>query len=142
MIKEAGSDDDDDECKLTLRSLMYTVCTDSKLYSGCEVAINVMLFNVGVSTNECGIESLISTIGAHNHKGRPISLDQLHHELVVCKNGPNPLHTSTDKFLRDSLTHHFGGGPDKWNFCHGNMFKSATSQVIARQINSCSKPKL
>ena len=67
---------------------------------------------------------------------------QLHHELAVCMNGPHPLHTTTDQFLKDTLTRHFGGGPDMWNFCRGNMFKSATSQVIALKLKTCSQPKL
>ena len=102
-----------------------------------------MLFNIGTATSECGVESLISSIGSTNKKGRPLSLPQLHKELMIKVNGPKPLHKDTEKFLRDSLYKHFGGGPEKWTFCKGSSQTCPEqSKVVSRHINSTSESKL
>ena len=73
----------------SLKSVIYRVCTNSKLYSDVELALKVMLYSVGTVTSECGIESLISSISRSNSKGKPISLEQVHSELMIKKNGPH-----------------------------------------------------
>ena len=94
-----------------------------------------------ISVCECGMESLISSISQNNDKSRPLSLDQLHNEITIKKNGPHPLHKSTDKFLLDALCKHFGGGPHKWTFSRG-VSNQHSSAVISRHINSAPEPKL
>ena len=91
----------------SLKSVIYRVCTNSKLYSDVELALKVMLYSVGTVTNEWGIESLISSISRSNSKGRPISLEQVHKELMIKKNGPHPLDRNITKFLHESLFRHF-----------------------------------
>ena len=80
--------EEDSDCQQSLKSLIYRICTSSKLYTGCELAISVMLLNLGSSTSECGMESLISSLKDNNSVDRPITLPQLHKELLIRKNGP------------------------------------------------------
>ena len=58
---------------------------------------------------------------------------QLHHELAVCMNGPHPLHSTTDQFLKDTLTQLSKGLLDNILDCifaeFGN-FKLKTERVI------------
>ena len=126
----------------SLKSIVYRLCTTPALYSGCEMALTVMLYNICVTVSECGIESLISSIAQSNTSTRPISLKQLQSEVNIRKNGPHPLLPSEDKFLHDTLCRHFGGGPEKWNFTRTNNIGSQFSKVIARHINSAPLPKL
>ena len=122
LLKRASAlkNNDKDQSKIDksikLKSIMYQLCTTPSLYTGCELALVVMLYNVCVAVSECGVESLISTMARSNTKERPISISVLENEVNIRKNGPHPLHKSTDKFLYDSLCRHFGGGPEKWNF--------------------------
>lgn len=107
------------------------------------MAVRVMLFNVGAATSECGIESLISSISNTNSKIRPLSLQQLHRELMVKENGPHPLKKTTKQFLYDSLHQHFGGGPEKWTFCKGShAWCPERSIVIARHQRDTPASKL
>ena len=132
----------EDEGTASLKSVMYRLCTSSHIYTGCELAILVMVYNVSSASSECGIESLISSISRHNTKNRPLTIGQLHHELMISQNGPHPLHSSTSKFLYDSLRTQFGGGPETWNFTRSASQGITTSQVISRHMNSAPKPKL
>ena len=99
-----------------------------------------MLLNVGCMTSECGMESLISSMGETNSHDRPISIEQLKREMIR-KNGPHPLHPATKKFLFRALSIYFGGGPGKWNFTKTNTTVEA-SKVINRLCNSVPEPKL
>jgi hypothetical protein len=127
----------------TLKSLLYRICSTPKLYSGIELAIHVMLYNIVTATSECGIESLISSISENNNRGRPISLTQLHSELMVKQNGPHPLHSTSEKFLKDSLTQHFGGGPAKWTFCKSSSYRCPEKSVVINRLKrNAPEPKL
>ena len=106
----------------------------SKLYCDVELAVKVMLYSVGTITSECGIESLISSIGYSNSKGRPISLEQVHSELMIKKNGPHPLDRNITKFLHESLLRHFGGGPATWTFTHGSHKWCPTKSVVVSRL--------
>ena len=64
----------------SLKSIVYRLCTTPALYSGCEMALTVMLYNICVTVSECGIESLISSIAQSNTSTRPIS----HIEVNFC----------------------------------------------------------
>ena len=125
----------------SLKSLIYRLCTSPKLYVGCELAITVMLYNLCCSTSECGIESMISAIGANNSKDRPLGLSQLQSEIMIRKNGPHPLHHKTTEFLINALTSHFGGGPGKWTFVR-RVNEVEVSRVIKRHMKSVPEPKL
>ena len=107
---------DDGDSSQSLKSIVYRLGTSEKLYRGCELAISVMLSNIGCSTSECGMESLISAMKDNYSVFRPLSINQLHHELMIRKNGPQPLHPSTTKFLCDALNRHFGSSPANWPF--------------------------
>ena len=134
--------EEDSDCQQSLKSLIYRICTSSKLYTGCELAISVMLLNLGSSTSECGMESLISSLKDNNSVDRPITLPQLHKELLIRKNGPHPLHATTTKFLHDALYRHFGSGPAKWRFITGTYAAVDISQVITRHIRDAPPPKM
>ena len=125
---------DDGNSPQSLKSIIYRLCTVPKLYKGCELAISVMLKNIRCSTSECGMESLVSTIKDSDSIDRPLSIKQLHHELMIRRNGPHPLHPATGKFLSDSLYEHFGGGPSAWTFIRKSHFHDKESVVIARHI--------
>ena len=132
----------EDKNQGSLKSVLYRICTSSELYSGCELAIHVMLYNVSSISSECGMESLISVMGSYNTRNRPLSLKQLHSELMIRVNGPHPLHKSTPAFLRDALVRHFGGGPGTWNFSRSVLSGLSTSQVIARYVKNVPNSKL
>ena len=95
---------DDGDSLQSLKSIVYRLGTSEKLYRGCELAISVMLSNIGCSTSECGMESLISAMKDNYSVFRPLSINQLHHELMIRINGPQPLHPSTTKFLLSTDT--------------------------------------
>ena len=141
MKDKAEDDNDSKENKISLKSIVYRICTTPALYSGCELALTVMLYTICVAVSECGIESLFSTIAQCNSSSGPLSLSQLESEVNIRKNGPHPLHHSEEKFLYDTLCRHFGGDPDKWNFPSNNL-GSQFSRVISRHINSAPAPKL
>ena len=99
--------------------------------------------SVCVATSECGIESLISSVSESNKKNRPLAIPQLHAELTIKENGPAPLSKSCNDFLYQSLTRHFGGGPEKWSFCKiSSQHCPAKSIVISRLIRDAPEPKL
>ena len=124
-----------------LQSIIYRLCTSKELYKGCELAIAVMLYNIGCTTSECGMESLISAIGENNNVNRPLSIHQLQKEMIIRTNGPHPLHPTTMKLLETALHAHFGGGPEKWTFTKGTS-STETSRVISRHIKSLPESKL
>ena len=126
-------------------SILYRLSTSPDLYTGCELAVFVMLYNTSMAVSECGMESLISTIEQSNDKAGPISLPQLHSEVNIRKNGPHPLHRTTEQFLYDSLYRLFGGGPEKWNFTRTTITTKLGPQhsiVITRLMNNAPNPKL
>ena len=125
----------------SLKSLIYKLCTSPKLYTGCELTITVMLYNLGCPTSECGIESLISAVGENNSKDRPLAIPQLEREIMIRRNGPHPLHHNTTEFLLSALTRHFGGPPGKWTFAR-TLSDVEVSRVIKRHMNSVPEPKL
>ena len=126
-----------------LKSIMNRVCTTPKLYQDIPLAVMVMLYSVCVATSECGIESLISSVSESNKKNRPLAIPQLHAELTIKENGPAPLSKSCNDFLYQSLTRHFGGGPEKWSFCKiSSQHCPAKSIVISRLIRDAPEPKL
>ena len=98
MDDKAQDDNDRKENKISLKSIVYRICTTPALYSGCELAFTVMLYTICVAVSECGIESLISTIAQFNSSSRPLSLSQLESEVNIRKNGPHPLHHSEEKW--------------------------------------------
>ena len=102
----------EDKGASSLKSIMNRVCTTPKLYQDIPLAVMVMLYSVCVATSECGIESLISSVSESNKKNRPLAIPQLHAELTIKENGPAPLSKSCNDFLYQSLTRHFGGGPE------------------------------
>ena len=126
-------DDKETSTPPTLKSVIYRICTTPHLYSGIPLAVKVMIYSVGTITSECGIESLISSIGNSNSTGRPISLAQLHRELMVKKNGPHPLERNITEFLQDSLTRH-GGGPELWTFSKGSNYLCPAKSVVVSRI--------
>ena len=134
---------DDGDSPQNLKSIIYRLCTVPELYKGCELSISVMLSNLSCITSECGMESLISTIKDNNSIDRPLSIEQLHHEIMIRKNGPHPLHPATTKFLLDALYRHFGGGSSAWSFIRRSYFhKDEESQVISRHIRDVPPYKL
>ena len=81
---------DDGDSPQNLKSIIYRLCTVPELYKGCELSISVMLSNLSCITSECGMESLISTIKDNNSIDRPLSIEQLHHEIMIRKMAPIP----------------------------------------------------
>ena len=140
-VKTLIEEDSKNSSPQPLKTIIYRLCSTKNLYKQCELAITIMLFNLGCSTSECGMESLISSLGETNSKDRPISIETLQNEMMIRKNGPHPLHPSTKNFLISALNTYFGGGPEKWNFTKATTSVEA-SIVINRLKNRVPEPKL
>ena len=123
-----------------LQSIIYRLCTSKELYKGCELAIAVMLYNIGCTTSECGMESLISAIGENNNVNRPLSIHQLQKEMIIRTNGPHPLHPTTMKLLETALL--ILEGDLKNGLLPKKTSSTETSRVISRHIKSLPEPKL
>ena len=129
---------EDSDPTQSLKSIIYRLGTAPTLYQGVELARCVMM-NIGCATSECWI----SAMKDNNSVDRPLSIDQLHHEIVIRKNGPHPLHPATTQFLLDALYRHFGGGAACWTFIRSSFFHNVEdSQVISRHIHDAPQYKL
>ena len=117
--------------------------TSSPSYIDLALSVSVMLSNLSCSTSECGMDSLIFTINDDNSINRPLSIQQLHHEIMIRKMAPHPLHAATTKFLLNALYRHFGGGSAAWSLIRRSYFhKDEKSHVISRHFRDVLPYKL
>ena len=76
----------------------------------------------------------------YSFDARHPTFEQGAEEGVIAWSAPQPFHPEAVPFVNAALRHHFGGGPDKWNFTHSDQRASRLhswlggSQVIERHL--------
>ena len=89
---------------------------------------------------ESVVEGMGSTWDKCATDARHPTFEQGAEEGVIAWSAPQPFHPEAVPFVNAALRHHFGGGPDKWNFTHSDQRASRLhswlggSQVIERHL--------
>ena len=110
-VKTLIEEDSKNSSPQPLKTIIYRLCSTKNLYKQCELAITIMLFNLGCSTSECGMESLISSLGETNSKDRPISIETLQNEMMIRKKCSPPSPSFYKELTPKCLEHLFWWWP-------------------------------